>query len=133
MKRILLAFAFCSISGQAGQSSWQLHPRDGAGGYLLSENAQIIKTNGVGTMDLVSSRIFAVRSNGNYILRLPYLTEDASLGNLPLLRYTFGTNDSPELDAKNAGFAIWTGQSLMRNSPPGQWDRVARRAQPWAQ
>ena len=122
MKRILLAFAFWSISGQAGQAAWQLHPRAGAGGYLLPENSQIIKTNGVGTMDLVWSRIFAVRSNGNYILRLPYRTEDASLANLLLLRYTLGTNDSPKLDAKNDGFAMWTGQSLMRNSPPSQWD-----------
>jgi hypothetical protein len=122
MKRILLAAALLSISGKAGQAAWQLHPRDGVRGYLLPENSRIIRTNGVGTMDLVWSRTFAVRSNGNYILRLPYRTEDVSLANLLLLRYTLGTNDSPKLDLKNDGFAMWTGQSLMRNSPPGQWD-----------
>jgi hypothetical protein len=102
--------------------TWQLHLRDSAGGSFHPDGAQVTKTNGVGTMDLAWSRTFTVKSNGSYIFRLPYHTVDASLANLLLLRYTHGTEDAPKLDVKNDGFAVWTGQSLMRNSPPGQWD-----------
>ena len=63
-----------------------------------------------------------MKANRNYILRLPYRTEDASLANLLLLRYTHSADDVPKLDAANDGFAMWTGQSLMCNSPPGQWE-----------
>ncbi len=106
----------------ADPGTWRLRLRDGAGGSLAPDGAQVTKTNGVGTMDLTYSRAFTVMSNRNYLLRLPYRAEDASLANLLLLRYTHGTNDAPKLDTKNDGFSMWTGQSLMRNSPPGQWD-----------
>ena len=96
--------------------------RDSAAGTLRTEPAQVIKTNSVGQVDVVWSRTFAVKANRNYILRLPYRTEDASLANLLLLRYTRSADDVPKLDAANDGFAMWTGQSLVRNSPPGQWD-----------
>jgi hypothetical protein len=118
----LFGLAAWNVVGAATDPAWQLHLRDGAGGLLRPEGAQVTKTNGVGTMDLAWSRTFTVKSNRNYILRLPYRAEDASPGNLLLLRYTHGTNDAPRLDVKNDGFAMWTGQSLMRNSPPGQWD-----------
>lgn len=113
---LLAAFA------PSGEAAWQLHRRDGAGGTLQASPAQVTKTNGVGLMDLAWSRTFAVKSNANYVLRLPYRAEDASLANLLLLRYTLGTNDTPKLDEKNDDFAVWTSQSLVRNSPPGQWD-----------
>ncbi len=116
----LLAVTQLTAAPDAGR--WQLHLRDGAGGVLQTEKAQVTKTNGIGLVDLAWSRTFTVKSNGNYLIRLPYRTEDASLANLLLLRYTLGTNDTPKLDAKNDGFAMWTSQSLIRNSPPGQWD-----------
>jgi hypothetical protein len=87
---------------------------------LHTQPAGVTKTNGVGLLDLVWGRTFGVNSNRNYILRLPYRTEDASLANLLLLRATLDTNEVPKLDATIDGFAMWTGQSLMRNSPPGQ-------------
>ena len=103
-------------------AAWNLLLRNGAGGSLQPGPVQVTKTNGVGTVELAWSRTIAVKSNRNYIVRLPYRAEDASPGNLLLLRYTHGTNDIPKLDVENDGFAMWTGQSLMRNSPPGQWD-----------
>jgi hypothetical protein len=106
----------------ADSGSWQLHLRGGAEGTRRTEPAQVSKTNGIGQVDLLWSRPFLVKANRNYILRLPYRTEDASLANLLLLRYTRSADDAPKLDAANDGFAMWTGQSLMCNSPPGQWE-----------
>ena len=106
----------------AADSLWQLQLREGAGGLAGSDAGYVTKTNGIGTMDLVWSRTFTVKSNGNYIVRMPYHSEDATLANLLLLRYSYDTNDVLKLDVKNDGFGMWTGQSLMRNSPPGAWD-----------
>ena len=96
---VLVGILLAPRTGMSAESSaWQLRFRDGAGGVLENRPAQISKTNGIGTLDLVWGRTFAVQSNRNYLLRLPYRTEDASLGNLLLLRYTHGTNETPRLD-----------------------------------
>ena len=80
--------------------------RGGAEGTLRTEPAQVAKTNGVGQADLLWSQPFPVQANRNYILRLSYRTEDASLANLLLLRYTHSADDAPKLDTANDGFAM---------------------------
>jgi hypothetical protein len=56
------------ISG--AKPDWDLRLRDNAGGGLGSNGSEVTKTNGVGTMDVVWSRTFTVKANGNCILRL---------------------------------------------------------------
>ena len=107
----------------ADAGSWQLHPAQVAQrARLRTEPAQVAKTNGVGQADLLWSQPFPVQANRNYILRLPYRTEDASLANLLLLRYTHSADDAPQ--ARH-------GQRWLRDEVFLEWTSVPKTAEQW--
>ena len=119
---IIVVFITIGAADAADMGNWRLQLHEGAEGMYQPNTGTLSKSNGVGKVELLWRRTFPVKSGANYILKLPYHTDNASLENLLLLRYTYDDSEKPTLDTVNDGFSMYTGQSLMRNSPPGQWD-----------
>ncbi|MBM4091160.1 MAG: hypothetical protein FJ276_17315 [Planctomycetes bacterium] len=129
---VVAAFlAACVYEPAVAFGQWRLVLRDGATGTLDQQTdgqppevacCRVVKTNGLGMMDLIWKEPSAGKADKTYLLKVPYRTEDASVANLLLLRATNQPEDLPSLKATADAFAVWTGQSLVRNAPPGQWD-----------
>jgi hypothetical protein len=136
MNRTLL-FALISVGcwnanlPQDVSADWHLTLRDGATGTIREQvdtqptvvsECCVEKTNGRGMIDLHWDVPFTAKGIQPYLLKLPYRTENASLATLFLLRASASPDDVPRLNAHSEAFAVWTAQSLPRNSPSGQWD-----------
>jgi len=112
---------------------WSVALKDGAEGTFGVDNSvscsgrrslRLTKTNGIGWLDLHTTQPVTVPAGAEILtFRVHFHTEDASIPSLLLLRFEdekggFIADDS----SVNRG-AGWQSQSLLRNTPPGQWDR----------
>ncbi len=133
MKLLAVAafLAACAYEPTVAGGQWRLVLRDGATGTLDQQidgqppevaSCRVLKTNGLGMMDLIWEEPSVGKADKTYLLKVPYRTEDASVANLLLLRATKEPEELPSLKSTADAFAVWTGQSLVRNAPPGQWD-----------
>jgi hypothetical protein len=104
--------------------AWELRLEDGATAVLARDNdgTRVARTNALGRVHLVWSSPIATETDGTVQLNLPYRADDASVANLLLLRATARPDDTPRLEGDSQAFAVWTGQSLVRNMPAGRWD-----------
>ncbi len=126
-----LCFGLILCAPPLARAQWRLVLDAGATGTLDQQTAgqpsavtscRVVKSNGAGSMRLIWEQPVPAQANKTYLLRSPYRTEDASVANLLLLRATRHPEDTPSLHAHTEAFAVWTGQSLMRNAPPGGYD-----------
>ncbi len=108
---------------------WEVVPENGATGSGERDTSlarsgsaamRLTKTNGRGWLDLRTAQPVQLRPGVRYRFRAHFRSESATLANLLLLR--FGPKDgSLSYDAIDAS-AGWMSQSLLINSPPGQWE-----------